>query len=199
MNEGYISLFGLLPEDIPSDLINIPLNDVPVISSPNVGQREDFNNILQVPETSNSRVYSSKKITLKIWKKAKGVAKVNCRKQSNSVRFNLSNMLPNSLYTAWAVYGVDNDSDGIYDALLPRAFGGVPNVVATNASGNGRLFRKIKTCPFSDESDLLWVEFDYHADSAVYGGVPDFTLEGYPSGIVSQSHIAFGFNVTKAD
>ncbi len=195
IDQDYLALSGLSFNDINYQHLNTPLRDIFY----NVGNgREQLEQIAFAEIDEISKVAYGSPITLKNWLSAKGKAKYKCNsKKSSQISFSLNGLIANGVYTAWGVFNQDTDDDGMIDNLAAIPFGGLPNVIVADAKGKAVFNRHLNFCPSSNEN-LLVVEFDYHSDGNVYGGVPDDAANGLPSGIITHSQIAFPFNVQDA-
>ncbi len=89
------------------------------------------------------------KLKIKVLKN--GMSKVNMK---------IKGLLPDSLYGVWQF----NAAGG-----PPGPFGGIPNIIATDAHGNGSMKRIL---PFNINEVVNSLVLVYHSDHRVYGGTP---------------------------
>ncbi|NMR27146.1 hypothetical protein HH219_16675 [Pseudoalteromonas sp. NEC-BIFX-2020_015] len=194
VDNNYLSTLSISINDVNYEHINLPLREVFYSIGSEYGRKPlESIFIADIDEISKAAYHSP--ITLELWLSAKGNAKYKCNANNQArISFQLNGLIPNGVYTAWGVFSQDNSGNGVADGLAAIPLGGLPNVVVANNKGKATFKRSLNFCPSRNEQ-LLVVEFDYHSDGNVYGGIPDNPREGFPSGIVTHSHLAFPFNV----
>lgn len=175
-------------------LLNVPLRDVPVIID-DEGNRATLPDIFDGGIFSHSTIHADGPITLDMWLKAGGEMTIDCSMDEVHVSFNMRDLIPNGLYTAWVIVIFPDGSPGV----LP--FGGVPNAVNVDDEGNGTFHRVLNACPTDvgdDKPLLLWTTIAYHADGSIYGTRPSQPGLGYPDGTVLFDHVSFPVGVPLA-
>ncbi len=182
----FLSLLGLTLEDVDPALLNVPLREVPVNVDPAGVVRSSLPSVLDVDPLTPSQAYPADPITLADWLDAKGFASVRCVNNTATVRLSVAGLVPNRLYTVWAIFGGD--------ALIPRPLGGVPNVLTTDEHGSGRFERTLVSCPLepaAGEARMLLIDIVLHSDQQVYGDVPDLPFAGLITGIITHTQLEF--------
>lgn len=189
----YLALFGLTPDDLDPSLINVPLHQIPVLSTPD-GRRTQLPMSTDVAGDVRSRAAFQNPITLGQWLGAKGRADILCR-DNGTARFDLrlSGLLPNSLYTFWGVWSFDQDGDGIGDVVGGVPLGGVPNLLVADREGNASTRRELNFCPHH-ETRLKYLTVAYHSEQRGFGAVPDQALDGAPGGTTAHAAVSFPIN-----
>lgn len=173
------------PIEFEAEYLNVPLHEVPVALD-GIGE---VTGVLGPPHTAGQldthRAAPYGPITLGQWLEASGRCTFTCLSDGGSeMVIELEHLLPNSLYTIWGIFG------GGPVALTP--LGGVPNVVATDDNGVGRVRRILNWCPLNPkEGDrpLLWISIAFHSDHAVYGNVP--APYNWPEGLIHHTQLQF--------
>ncbi len=194
LDSNFLAVLGLTADDVDATL-NVPLREVAVIVNPFTGERETVSSALEAPPSAVSRAVPNDPITLGDWMGATGRAHVKCHADGTAkVRLSLQGLVEDGVYTIWGLFGLDSDGDGFEDTLVPAPFGGVPNVVVPGKLGKAQVTRTLGFCPM-DEPSLKFVDVTYHSDTNVYGGTVDLFLEGFPGFAVTNTHVAFPFNV----
>lgn len=178
-------------DSAPANLINLPLRDVPG----NVGTagltRQSLPGQLDVGTFDNNQSEPSGPITLGEWLEGSGVAKFQCKEgEAPTANLLVRDLLPNRLYTVWAVF---QNGEG----AVP--FGGPPNVIMTDNSGDGTLSRVLNFCPLettSEGADLLYLVVVFHSDQQVYAMQPTLPDAGLPPGVVAHPQLQFSVQGT---
>ena len=135
--------------------------------------------------------------TLGQWDAAGGLLGVECRSDGSArVSVTLRNGLPNGVYTLWDV--------GVLHPLTPQEqgyavpFGGLPNILLTDEDGCGYKELTVPYCPDrpceGSSSCTSYVSALYHWDHQVYGGSPDATWAGGPTGVYVAGHVAWAMS-----
>ncbi len=202
------------PQDASLKNKNLPLKDVAVTVAGD-GSRA-FPPLLSETPYGPSVVKggSADPITMGDWLEAGGRAKLVCHADGTakfSARF--FNLVPNGVYTMWAIWGTVLPDGGTGMAAVP--LGGVPNVVAADRHGYGAYSRQLAGCPMTDfaedGSQMSFIDLVYHSDGAVTAGMPvlggnvvEFVGEDgevYSStlaaGTVAHTHLIFPLAVEK--
>ncbi len=194
LDSRFLAALNLSADDIDAE-INVPLRDVPVIVNPFTAEREAVPSALEALPFAVSRAVPNDAITLGDWLSATGRARVKCYTNGTAkVTFSLKSLVEDGVYTVWGLFALDSNKDGLEDTLVPAPFGGVPNVVVPGKRGRAKVTRTLGFCPM-DEPSLKFVDVTYHADTNVYGGTVDMFLQGFPGFAVTNTHLAFPFNV----
>ncbi len=103
---------------------------------------------------------------MSIWCRADGTAKV---------RLNFRNLIPNGVYTVWALWNT-TPSGASDSAVVPLPFGGFPNILVPNKAGRASFVRELASCPKDitlDGSQIMSVETVYHSDGNASGIFPE--------------------------
>lgn len=188
VDPNFANIAGLPESLIDPSLNNVPMADVPVNISPDGETRASLPSTLDVDPLVPNRAFTSNNVTLKEWLKAKGKSRFECSPEGNSVSIRVNKLLPNRLYTVWAIF---ETADAQFAAV---PFGGVPNVIATDGKGRGKFHRELGFCPSERTQDghrLLAVDVVYHSDHMIYGQTPDLALKSLITGTVSHTHLEF--------
>ena len=183
----FLSIVGKTPADVNPAVLNIPINDVPVNVSPAGDQRVPLNDEHRAGALEASRAEPNRTVTLADWARADGVAIIRCGPSGNHLTLRLDDLLPNKLYTAWAIVGTSN-------GLAPLPMGGVPNAMVTDSEGRATFSRSLRKCPTDPsvtDGQLLLIDIVMHSDNQVYGAMPDLPLAGLFTGAVNQTHLEF--------
>jgi hypothetical protein len=187
VDPDFLSLIGRTPADVNPETINVRINDVPINVSPAGDQRIPVKSEPDASPGEPSHVPPGQHIRLSDWTRAQGTASIRCEGNSAHVVLNLSDLIPNRLYSVWAILG---DEAG----LAPLPLGGVPNAVVTSSSGYARFSRTLNYCPtdrIPEDRPLLLIDVVLHSDYQLYGAVPDLPLAGLYTGIINHTHLEF--------
>lgn len=162
--------------DIDSRLKNIPLREVPVISSPD-GSRSIVPKLSSVPGNALPPTKSNPNdtITLGNWLNAKGRMYLRCKADGTAtVKLRFRNLVPSGVYSVWGIW--NTTPPGAPRArLVPVPLGGIPNVVIPDYRGRTTFFRELASCPkdvTENGSIMLFIDLAYHSDSNVSGAFP---------------------------
>ncbi|MEE8056364.1 MAG: hypothetical protein V3T17_00810 [Pseudomonadales bacterium] len=170
-------------------MLNIPIHNDFVVVAPFFSEtfRMQVPSVMDAPGNSVTRALPNNPVTLDDWLAAEGTLSIRCYSDdSASININMTNLVPNGLYTLWGVYKVGG----------PFPLGGLPNAITSNDRGKARITRRINFCPMTSTNPLLWtVNITLHSDGNVYGGVPEMPGENLPGGIVDHDHINWPVNV----
>jgi hypothetical protein len=178
---------GKTPADVDPSVLNVPINDVPVNVSPAGDQRVALNEERGASALEATRAEPNRTVTLADWARADGTATIRCGASGNQLTLRLDDLLPNKLYTVWAIVGTR-------DGLAPLPMGGVPNALVSDASGRATFSRTLRACPTDPaitEGRLLLIDIVLHSDNQLYGATPDLPLVGLFTGAVNQTHLEF--------
>ena len=171
--------FGGQPVD--PDLLNVPLRDVQTWT--NFAPTFDLSTRSTPPAHLDAPVFPgvsqaepnpAEDVTLGEWFQAEGKMHIKCNVQGNSVKIDLSGLVPNRLYTVWALWFVPGPSP----AVFPQPFGGVPNAYVTDSNGKATFERDLNFCPPVvaqapfDGKILIEIATHLHSDHIAYGGIP---------------------------
>lgn len=192
-----LAVFGLTPEDFDPELVNLPLRETPVIVARD-GTRDFIPSILEVPDFAPGRSLPDDAITLGEWLQAKGRAVIRCRGDGAAkLTLRLKGLIKHGIYTVWGALILDTNDDG-FDEPVIVPLGGVPNALVADDRGRAVFRRVLDSCPLAD-SALKLIDVMYHSDGACYGAVPNQSFAGYPSGVVTHTHVEFPVNVEPLD
>jgi len=185
-----LDLMGLTPADVNPASINLPLRQIPTNISLDGQTRAALPGILQAAQDQASEAEPTFPITLAAWEAARGRAKIVCNKKGSSVEMKFQSLIPNRLYTVWAIFGGT--------AVTAQPLGGAPNVFVTDAWGDAKLDRVLNFCPLEvlpGQRPLLLIEIFFHADNQNYGAVPDLAFAGRDlslfAGAIRFAHLDF--------
>ncbi len=139
------------------------------------------------------------KPTVGEWEKAGGLIKVRCRPDGTAkVKLTLKNAFPNALYTLWDIGTLNPLTDQEQAYGVP--FGGLPNVMLTDANGCGYKTIDLSYCPTQacegSSSCSAYVSAFHHWDSQVYGGSPAGTFSGAPVGAYAANQVVWPMSGT---
>jgi hypothetical protein len=183
----FLVVFGVPPDSFDPALLNVPLRDVGVITSP-AGVRSALGDLLASPQLATGRSPSSGPLTLGKWMQARGTARIRCDGRS-APRIDLSftGLVPRGLYSVWG---------GMLPPTgpTPVALGGVPNLFLAGGDGRASYAALLNYCPLAlrpGEVPLAFIDVVLHSDHAAYGGVPEPFAGGLPPGLVTQIHVEF--------
>ncbi len=159
--------------------------------------------------------------TLGDWKRARGRLKIKCNLQTGRSKIELvvKYSKPNSLWTIWSVWQFPDTIDEVEidgeivevptPVIVPKPFGGVPNVFTSDPDGSVRYFREINWCPLIDDFGTTTIThpalppnqlsratpvvflFHFHSDHIIYGALPTPFLGGVPPGFRIHSLLEF--------
>lgn len=189
----YLALFGLTPDDLDPSLINVPLHQIPVLSTPD-DQRSPLPMSNDVAGDVRSRAAFQGPITLGQWLGGKGRANIRCRDDGTAhFDLRLSGLLPGGLYTFWGVWSFDRDGDGVGDVVGGVPLGGVPNMLVADDQGKASARRDLNFCP-QHETRLKYLTVAYHSELRGFGAVPDQALDGAPGGTTAHAAVSFPIN-----
>ncbi len=182
------------PNFPPTDpsLVNVQLRDIATwIAPPNLQNRAPLAPHLDVPTLAYSQAEptSQTPITLEDWFKAEGKMKIKCNDDGNSVKIKFKGLIPNRLYTVWALWVILDENDP-RRGIWPQPLGGVPNAYMTDEDGDATFERKLNFCPKEaaeygvNGNVLLTIATHLHSDGVAYGGLPSPIAAGSPPGTV---------------
>ena len=178
---------------------NVPLRDIQTwVLPPNLKKRAALPPYLAGPVTGPTQAEPSGSGTKGDWFKASGALIIDCGPEGNSVRANVKALIPNRLYTVWALW---LDLSG--PKMIPVPLGGTPNVIITDKQGDGTLERDLNFCPVDaalegvDGKRLAEIGVHLHSDHAAYGPVPAPLAAGFPPGTVLHEHLTWNLGAGK--
>ncbi|MCF6323287.1 MAG: hypothetical protein L3J89_03020 [Gammaproteobacteria bacterium] len=157
--------------------------DMPVVIDESIGAPViDMNGNVNVRPTTRGLVYPANPspITFGDWIGGHhSTLKIKVKRNGHSkVTMKLRGLLPNSLYGVWQ----------FNPAGPPGPFGGIPNILTTDKSGNATMKREL---PFNLNEVADSLVLVYHSDHRVYGGVPSLLRsQGGPD-----MHFQLQFNI----
>ena len=187
VDPGFLAIVGKTPADVNPAALNIPINDVPVNVSPAGDQRVALNDERGASALEATRADPNRTVTLADWARADGTATILCGPGGNRLSLRLDDLLPNKLYTVWAIVGTSN-------GLAPLPMGGVPNALVTDSAGRATFSRNLRACPTDPsitDGRLLLIDIVLHSDNQLYGAMPDLPLAGLFTGTINQTHLEF--------
>jgi hypothetical protein len=176
-----------------SDQLNVPLRDVGVIVDPAGKSRRALPDILDpgVAQLKVSRAHSNGPITLQSWLAARGNGIVQCEAgERPTVKLFMDGLIPNGLYSVWAVYRMNKFP-------LPGPLGGVTNAFVADDEGRATFERVLNYCPLDlkpGETPVLQFDVLYHSDARLFGARQDLPGQNLIMGTVS--HIQLEFPLT---
>jgi hypothetical protein len=203
----FLARVGLPDVDI--RLKNIPLRDVPVISSPD-GSRSVIPTLGSVPGNALPPTKSNPNdtITLGDWLDARGWMYIRCKADGSAmVKLRFKNLIPNGVYSLWGLWNT-TPPGALQARIIPVPLGGIPNVMIPDRRGVASFSRELASCPkdvTADGSIMLFVDLAYHSDSNLAGAFPQIggtptkfkTAEGTEfssrlvPGAVAHDHVLF--------
>jgi hypothetical protein len=190
VSPAVLQAMGLTPDDVNPASINLPLRQVAPNLTADGLTRGSVPGLAMAQQVQVSQAEPSYPITLAEWERAGGSAKIVCGDDGASIELTLASLIPNRLYTAWAVFGGT--------AITGIPLGGLPNVVVTDEWGDATLRRRLNFCPIDlkpGERPLLAIEVVLHGDHQSYGAVPDLGLAGRElslfAGTIRWAHLDF--------
>lgn len=187
VDPDFLAIVGRTPADVDPSTLNVLINDIPVNVSPAGDLRIRLDGELGASATEPTLAEPSNDVTLAAWARANGVATIHCGIRRNHLSLRLRDLLPNRLYTVWAIVAGP-------DGLAPLPMGGVPNVVVTDAAGAADFSRTLRRCltdPTSTDGRVMLIDIVLHSDQQLYGAMPDLPLAGLFTGAVNQTHLEF--------
>ena len=170
----YRAAFGF--PDADPRLKNIPLRQVPTTVTLD-GLRSALPSLGALPPNPFPPTKSEPNdpVTLGTWLSARGNMRITCDADgSASVKLWLRNLIPNSIYSALAIWRT-TPPGATAPTVVALPLGGVPNIMVTKEDGSASFKRRLASCPMDptpDGSTLLFVDVGYHSDNQVYGAVP---------------------------
>ena len=181
-------------------LINVPLRDVKTwVLPPNLEKRASVPPHLVGPIVGATQSEPAGPITKGDWFKASGTVTINCNPGGHSVNIDMRSLIPNRLYTVWAIWlvpGIQEHGEGPPQPhFIPTPLGGTPNSYVTDKNGDATFERELSFCPVDaaregvDGNILASLETHLHSDHTAYGGVPAPLAAGYPPGTVLHGHL----------
>lgn len=182
------------PNFPPADpsLANVQLRDVATwVFPPDLQSRAALAPHLSAPALAYSQAEpnSPTPITLEDWFKAEGKMKIKCNDDGNSVKIRLKGLVPNRLYTVWALWVILDENDP-RNGIWPQPLGGVPNAYMTDDKGRATFKRELNFCPPEaaetgvNGNVFLTIATHLHSDGVAYGGLPSPIAAGFPPGTV---------------
>ncbi len=185
-------------QNVAPELVNVPLRDIGTYANPKLARGGAIPFQSDGPVIGATQADPSGPITKGDWFKASGTLSVDCAPEGNSVSVNVRSLVPNRLYTVWAIW---LDPSG--PRMIPVPLGGAPNVIITDKQGDGTLERDLNFCPVDaaaegvDGKRLAVIGVHLHSDHAAYGPVPAPLAAGFPPGTVLHEHLAFNLGAGK--
>ena len=174
----YRAAFGF--PDADPRLKNIPLRQVPTTVTLD-GLRSALPPLGAAPPNPFPPTKSAPNapITLGAWLSARGHMRITCEADgSASVKIWFRNLIPNGIYTMWALWrATPPGAPG--PGFVPLPFGGVPNAFVPNKHGAATFERDLAACPMDvtpDGSVVMFVSTAYHSDGSLYGATPELPL-----------------------
>ena len=175
-------------QNIDPSLINVLIRDVTTWTTPNLVGRQIPPPHLSAPAFPGvSQAEPNDPITLGDWFEAEGRLKIKCGDNGNKLKIRVRNLVPNRLYTVWALWFALNPEPG-QPRIVPQPLGGVPNAYMTDNQGNAEFKRVLNFCPpelaqspsggILNGHLLFALATHLHSDHIAYGGVPAPILEG---------------------
>ncbi len=134
-------------------------------------------------------------IRLRDWTRGRGLAITRCGHDGNYASVFVKRLIPNRLYSAWALWL----SEAPGTAFQPIALGGAPSVIMTDAHGKGSLTRELNFCPEDAARDGVGAErligfiVILHSDHVSLGPIPTPSPLGFPPGSIVHGHMWFDF------
>lgn len=183
---------------------NVPIHQAHQIADFS-GNREQVvgtntNNPSKLVVQSNSNT----PVTLEQWNSVQGEIKFNCFSDGTGDAYvEAKNLIPNGIYTVWALFAVTNPpADFVpqfpaanFGVDLPVAFqglGGAPMTIVADNNGKAEWFRDLNFCPLELENPLMYNALLYHWDNSLYGAMPQTPfLAETATGLVASDHLYF--------
>lgn len=206
LDEFGLMLVGVNSANVPNEVLNIPVDDVAVLTDEAGVVRE---RIPCATETSDVIVRTraapcSEPVTLERWLRATGMMRSKCLADGTAeVDIVMRHLLPKRMYSIW--YATENFAAGPQFFITAIPFGGVPNTVVTDRDGSARFERTLGYCPH-DQAQAMGIAVVLRANGQNYGGVPvpllnqespDTAFEGYLGqvpGTVVHQQLSFNIN-----
>jgi hypothetical protein len=129
------------------------------------------------------------------WEKISGkLSYVNNNDGTSTVKVTVNDAFPNAVYTLWDV-GVNNPLTEM-EMAYAIPFGGLPNIVLTNAKGCGYKeinlpYQLTRECKQGAASCTSYISAFYHWDTQVFGGSPAATWYGAPVGVIAGNQMVW--------
>jgi hypothetical protein len=186
VDPGFLARLGKTINDVPADLLNVPLRDVKANVDFNGVRREAPIPITLAEQLQPSQASPADPVTLGQWMRAEGFAHISCRGDVANVRLDLKGLIPNRVYSAWGVFGGQG--------ITPFPLGGAPNVMVTDDRGNATYKRELNFCPFDlkpGQVSLLAIDIVFHSDHQNHGLVPELDLAGFFNGTTTHTQLEF--------
>ncbi|MCH7701349.1 MAG: hypothetical protein IID37_06645 [Planctomycetes bacterium] len=195
----------------PSDeLLNISLRHIPVPAGNGVRAPIPLPGSLPPNPLPPTITEPTDPITTASWLAAGGDLTITCDDiagaSTGTVSATFHNLVPNGVYTLWGSWA---EANGV---ILVVPFGGLPNTVVANETGDASIERVLEFCALDlapDGSQLQYVSLAYHGDSVTYATVPSEPIatrvfvgigsvpfiSTIPSGVVTFDQVGFPVNV----
>ena len=167
-----LSFVGVTPDMVPTEVLNIPIDDVDVLVDEFGVVRSSIacTSSVSDPTAIVRSAPCDAPITLATWLEAQGVAHTQCFADGSAeVSITMDGLRPNRMYSIW--YIVENIDAGPQFFLHPLPFGGVPNIIVANRHGEAAYERQLQFCPH-DQERALGVVVVMRSNGQNYGGVP---------------------------
>ena len=186
----------LLPKSVAKTadprLFNVPLRDIETYTSPALKRSGKLPFQSAGPVIGASQADPGGPITKGDWFKASGRMEVSCGQEENSVSMRVTALIPNRIYSVWAIW-LDPETP----RFIPVALGGVPNAFITDKFGDATFERELNFCPVEAAKEgiegktMAFIDAHLHPDHALYGAAPAPILAGFPPGSVIQPHLTW--------
>lgn len=201
-----VSPLYLLPRgrEIKPEWVNVPLRQVPVLTDFRNIDTQPLRGLMEAEPMEVSQSEPADPITLGQWMKAGGDVKIECSGQRADVKLRMSNLIPNRIYSVWALMRLPLEfpppGTTLKSTSVALPLGGTPNVFVTDANGDATFERHVKFCPLnsptSDLPSMLTLEIQYHANHQTYGAIPlPGFVDGNWHGVIQFTHVVFPINV----
>lgn len=173
------------------ELLNLPIRDVATWTVSDLMTRESVVPHLEstdILEITQAEPEASFPIDFGQWQEASGKLFIRKNRDGAKIRIRVSNLVPNRLYTVWALWFVMPDNEPPF--LFPQPLGGIPNAYVTDHNGNAKFRRQLNFDPIEvaqtegDGKVLLAIATHLHSDHIAYAGVPSPIGAGMPPGTV---------------
>lgn len=200
----FLALLGK-PADyvVNPEWINVPLRDVPINIDFAFVQKQTLPGVREAGALELAQAQPANDITLGQWMEASGVVTINCSGAGADVKLRMRSLIPNRMYSVWALMGLPPQPGSTIPAAFPIPIGGTPNFFMTDKNGAATFSRWMKGCPLDTQSmgsPMLLIDVHYNANQQTYGAVvtPGF-IDGNWPGIITFSHVVFPINVELLD